>query len=321
MERRLCVAGQIDSRSPHNLARACILLANVRITCQSNFNALNRTYMLLSSMSVRFWGVRGSIPCPGPNTVRYGGNTSCVEVRCGESVLVFDAGSGLKLLGESLLRDGKTGNIDLFLSHGHIDHLIGLPFFAPLLTAGGRLRLWAGNLQLIGGLKPTVERLMSFPLFPIELGMLAGKFEFNDFRAGEELQPRSDIRLRTAALHHPGGATGYRLEYAGRSVAYLTDTECGNRLIDDGIVALAEGADLMIFDATYTKRELRDHRGWGHSSWQQGVRLAEVAGAVRLCLFHHDPNHDDNRMDEIAAAAEAVRPGTIVAREGLCVDL
>ena len=272
-------------------------------------------------MSIRFWGVRGSIPCPGSETIRYGGNTCCVEVRCGESVLIFDAGSGLRSLGQALMRDGKIGDTDLFLSHGHIDHVMGLPFFAPLLRGGERLRVWGGNFQAVGGVKAACAALMSFPLFPVELDMLSGTVEFNDFRAGDTLEPRPAVRLRTAPLHHPGGAIGYRLEYAGCSLAYLTDMEKGKDAYDRSILALAETADLLIVDATYTDAELPAYRGWGHSSWQQGVQLAAAAGAKRLCLFHHDPMHNDDRMDEIAAAAEAAWAGAVVAREGMQIDL
>jgi phosphoribosyl 1,2-cyclic phosphodiesterase len=273
------------------------------------------------SISIRFWGVRGSIPSPGPDTIRYGGNTCCVEVRCAESVLIFDAGSGLRPLGDALRKDGKIGDTDLFLSHGHLDHVMGLPFFAPLLKRGERLRVWGGSFQAIGGVKAACAALMSHPLFPIDLEMLSGSIEFNDFRAGDTLEPRPDVRIRTAPLRHPGGAIGYRLEYAGRALAYVTDTEKADGSYDAGILALAESADLVIVDATYTDDELPAHRGWGHSSWQQGVELATAAGAKRLCLFHHDPARDDERMDAIAAAAEAQLPGAIVAREGLHIEL
>jgi phosphoribosyl 1,2-cyclic phosphodiesterase len=272
-------------------------------------------------MSVRFWGVRGSIPSPGANTAIYGGNTSCVEVRCGDRLFVFDAGSGLRLLGEALIRDAKPVDVDIFFSHCHIDHLIGLPFFAPIFNADSRIRLWAGNLQPASSMKDAVDRLMSFPLFPIEIEMLKASIEFRDFRSGDGLDVQQGVSLRTASLRHPGGATGYRLDYVGRSLAYLTDTENGGAPFDDGIMALAKDVDLMIIDATYTDAEMPSHEGWGHSSWQQGVRLADAAGAKRLCLFHHDPDHNDQFMDAVASAAAEMRPGTIVAREGLCVDL
>jgi phosphoribosyl 1,2-cyclic phosphodiesterase len=273
------------------------------------------------SISVRFWGVRGSFPCSGPETARYGGHTSCVEFRCGEHILIFDAGTGLRPLGQALLHDGKIGETDIFLSHGHLDHVMGLPFFAPLLRRGGRVRLWGGNFETIGGTKAAISRLTGFPLFPIGLDAFPGTLEFSDFRAGDSLTPRPGIRLRTALLHHPGGSVGYRIDYAGRSVAYLTDDESGDGPADPAMLALAKAADLVIVDAMYTDAELPARRGWGHSSWQQGVRFADAAGAKRLCLFHHDPDRGDRALGEIAAAAEGARPGTVVAQEGLQIDL
>lgn len=277
--------------------------------------------MSLPSMLVRFWGVRGSIPCPGQDTVRYGGNTSCVEICCGNQVLIFDAGTGIRLLGNALTAAEKVTDTDIFLSHCHIDHFTGLPFFAPLLGEGHRIRIWAGNLKPACGIEDAVRRVMSFPLFPIELGFSKSKVEFRDFQAGDTFNPGPGITVRTAPLNHPGGATGYRVEHAGRSVAYLTDTELGNGPVDQAVLSLAKGASLVIIDSTYTDEELPSHIGWGHSSWQQCVRLANAAGAERLCLFHHDPDHDDTIMDAIAAAAGAARPGTIVAKEGLCIEL
>ncbi|MCF2523638.1 MBL fold metallo-hydrolase [Bradyrhizobium sp. G127] len=274
-----------------------------------------------TTMSVRFWGVRGSIPCPGPNTVRYGGNTSCVEVRCGEHLLVFDAGSGLRLLGGALAEEAAHVDIDLFLSHCHIDHLIGLPFFVPAFVKGNRLRLWAGNLKPAGGVKETVRKLMSYPLFPIEIEAAQGSVAFTDFDPGDVLTPRPGIKVTSAALNHPGGATGYRVEFGGRAMAYITDTELSADEIDPALLALARDASIVIIDTTYTDEELPEHVGWGHSSWQQAVRLANEAGVGKLYLFHHDPEHDDDEMDRIAEAAAKARPGTVVAREGLSIEI
>ena len=273
-----------------------------------------------SAMTVRIWGARGSIPCPGPSTLRYGGNTSCVEIMCGQHRLVFDAGSGLRMLGLHLAQQKAKADIDLFLSHCHIDHLIGLPFFTPAFEEGSRLRLWAGNVAAAGGVKAAVHKMMSYPLFPIEIEMAKGELAFNDFKAGDVLSPREGVIVRTAPLNHPGGAAGYRVEYSGRAVAYVTDTEL-NSSDDAALLALVKDADLLIIDATYTDAELKDHVGWGHSSWQQTVRLAEQAGVKKLCLYHHDPEHDDAEMDAIARMAAAARPGTIVASEGLVLDV
>jgi phosphoribosyl 1,2-cyclic phosphodiesterase len=276
--------------------------------------------MSLPAMSVRFWGVRGSIPCPGPDTLRYGGNTSCVEVRCSDQVLIFDAGTGLRQLGAALMSEGKLADTDIFLSHCHIDHLFGLPFFLPLHAEGYRIRIWAGNLKPKGGIEDAVRKMMSHPLFPVEIDIAKSNVEFRDFRAGETLEPRPGVTLRTAPLHHPGGASGYRLEFGGRAVAYITDTEMANGA-EPAMLALAKDAELVIIDSTYSDAELPSHAGWGHSSWQQCVRLADAAGAKKLCLFHHDPDHDDDAMDAIAKVAAAARQGTIVAKEGMCIEL
>jgi len=274
-----------------------------------------------SSMSVRFWGVRGSIACPGPETARYGGQTSCVEVRCGNRILIFDGGTGVRLLGDALMQQPDATQLDIFLSHFHIDHVNGLPFFAPLYSKDHSVRIWAGNLKPALGVEEAMRKLMGFPLFPIEVDAFQAKVEFRDFRSGDTLHPHSDVTLRTARLNHPGGACGYRIEFAGRSIAYLTDTECSNGSVDPAILALAKDAALVILDTTYTDAELPSHVGWGHSSWQQGIRLATQAGAKRLCLFHHDPDHDDAFMDAVARDAEAARPGTIVARDGMVIEL
>jgi phosphoribosyl 1,2-cyclic phosphodiesterase len=268
-------------------------------------------------LTVRFWGVRGSIACPGPATVRYGGNTPCIEVRCGERILIFDGGTGLRPLGEVLVNDKAARDLDLFFSHCHIDHIAGLPFFAPFFVEGQQVNLYAGNLLPSHRLEDTVRKLVSAPLFPIEVEIFKARIAYRDFRAGETLTPRPGVTLRTLPLDHPDGATGYRIEYGGRSVAYITDTESRRPEMDRNIVSLAKDADLMIIDSTYTDAEISAHIGWGHATWSQAVRLADAAKAKVLCLFHHEPSHDDAAMDAIAAAAAAARPGTIVAKEGM----
>lgn len=273
------------------------------------------------SMSVRFWGVRGSIACPGPSTLRYGGNTPCVELRCGAHTLIFDAGTGIRPLGSALVQAANTSDFDIFLSHGHLDHVIGLPFFAPLFVKDQVVRVWAGSLQPAGGVQEAVRKLMSFPFFPLQVDALHAELEFHDFRPGDVLTPRPGITLRTALLNHPGGAVGYRIECSGRSVAYLTDVEIGDGPIDPALLALAKGAALVIVDTSYTDQELKSRVGWGHSTWRQGLRLADAAGAGRLCLFHHDPDHSDAFMDRVAGCVAAERPGTIVASEGMQIDL
>jgi phosphoribosyl 1,2-cyclic phosphodiesterase len=268
-------------------------------------------------LTVRFWGVRGSIACPGPETIRYGGNTPCVEVRCGDHILILDGGTGIRPLGNVLLKDKAARDLDIFFTHCHIDHVAGLPFFAPFFAGDHHLNLYAGNLLPSHRLEDVVRKMISAPLFPIEVEVFQAHIDYHDFRAGETLVPRPGVTVRTEALDHPDGATGYRIDYGGRSIAYITDTESRSPEIDQNIVELASNVDLMIFDCTYTDEELPSRIGWGHSTWTQGIRLADAASAKVLCLFHHDPSHDDVVMDKIGAAAAAARPGTIVAKEGM----
>lgn len=272
-------------------------------------------------MRIRFWGVRGSIACPGPETIRYGGNTPCIEVRCGEHVLIFDGGTGLRPLGSDLVKDDSVRECDIFLTHCHLDHVTGLPFFAPFFTEGYRVRIWAGNLVPAESIEQVMRKLMSSPLFPVEVEIFKAKIEFHDFNSGDVLRPHQGITLHTAQLDHPDGASGYRLEHDGRVFALISDTEGFPGKCDKELIRLAHGADLVVYDSTYTEQEMATRNGWGHSTWRRGIRLADEAGVKQLCLFHHDPSHDDNFMDNLAAEANDARPGTITAREGQIIDL
>lgn len=179
----------------------------------------------MDDFAIRFWGVRGSLACADPAVRRYGGNTACVEVRCADRLLILDGGTGLRPLGKELVAKGEATDADILFSHCHIDHIIGVPFFAPCYQPTTHLRLWAGNLLPEFHIEQILRRMMATPLFPIGFGTLRANIEFHDFRAGEVLRPHHEVTLRTAPLNHPGRATGYRLEYGNRSLAYITDTE------------------------------------------------------------------------------------------------
>lgn len=269
------------------------------------------------TIAIRFWGVRGSIARPGPDTVRYGGNTSCVEIRCGEALLIFDSGTGFYELGRELMKTQTSIDADLFYGHTHVDHINGLPFFAPCYEPGRRLRLWAGHLLPEIGLENLLCGVYTAPLHPVPLSLLSKQMQFRDFHCGETLSPRPGILLKTAPLNHPNRATGYRLEYGGKAVAYITDTEHKAEGPDRNVLSLIDHADVMMYDATYTEEEFPSHVGWGHSTWQEGIKLADAAGVKTLVLFHHAPEHDDAFMDKVAAEARSARPGTLVAKEGM----
>jgi phosphoribosyl 1,2-cyclic phosphodiesterase len=278
------------------------------------------------TFSVRFWGVRGSIACSGPRTARYGGNTSSLEVRCDERMLLFDAGTGLRYLGNELIKNEGVSRLaslpleaDLFLTHTHFDHVAGLPFFKPFFKSQNRFRLWAGHLVEGMTLRRVLGEFMMSPLFPVPPQIFRARMEYREFKAGETLRPAEGIAVRTTLLNHPDGATGYRVDYGGHSICYLTDTEHVPGAPDRNILGLIAGADLVIYDSMYTDAEYDAYVGWGHSTWQEGVRLCRAAGAKRLAVFHHDPEHDDDMLDGIAREVEKELPGSIVARDGLVV--
>jgi phosphoribosyl 1,2-cyclic phosphodiesterase len=268
--------------------------------------------------SVRFWGVRGSIACSGPRTARYGGNTSSIEVRCGEELLLFDAGTGIRYLGRTL--EDKRLDADIYFTHTHFDHVCGLPFFKPLFYPQNRFRLWAGHLRGAMTLKRVLAEFMMSPLFPVPPEVFRSTLEYRDFTAGDTLTTTKGVRVRTSALNHPDGATGYRIDFDGRSLCLVYDTEHVPGALDRNILALISGADLVVYDSMYTDDEYRRYVGWGHSTWQEGIRLCREAGAKRMVVFHHDPDHDDEMLDEIAREVERQLPGSLVAHEGLLLE-
>jgi phosphoribosyl 1,2-cyclic phosphodiesterase len=253
--------------------------------------------------------------------MRYGGNTPCVEVRCGGRLIILDAGTGIRELGASLLKTGQPIDADILLTHTHYDHVIGIPFFAPLYHPQHKFRIWCGNLLPDFKLKNVMQAMMSEPLFPIGVETFRAQIEYRDFLPGQPIPSGDGVSIRTVALDHPGGATGYRIDHAGRSVVYLTDNEGRHEERDAELMAFCDRADLVIYDTTYTEDEIDSKKGWGHSTWRDGMRLADAAKVKTFCLFHHAPEHDDATMDEILAQARATRPGTMAAMENTVIQL
>lgn len=278
--------------------------------------------MSTTNTTIRFWGVRGSIASPGPATAGVGGNTSCVEVRCGETRLILDAGTGLRRLGESMMKEGPTRST-LLLSHLHWDHIQGLPFFLPAYLPGSEIAV-VGARSAEMTLEETLSHQMQAPVFPVRLAELPAKLGFRHVRAGDRIDV-GPASVRVDKGNHPGGVLAYRIEHAGRSVVYATDTE-HYACVDPALRDLSRDADVLIYDAQYTSEEYagatgRSKVGWGHSTWEAAVALAREAGVRRLVLFHHDPQRDDEGVARIEAAAQARFGATIAAREGLCLDI
>ena len=279
-------------------------------------------------MRVRIWGCRGSVATPGPETVRCGGNTSCIEVTLDDgSIFVLDAGTGIRELGAELAgRDAR--HIHLLLTHLHLDHLEGLRFFAPLFDERAQIDLWGPRSPVLG-LKERIRRSFSPPLFPIDLHDTPAQVTFHDVPS----VPWSigGAQLRASLVVHPGPTVGYRIDADGASVAYLPDHEpaLAGRFDDrtrDWISggSIAENVDLLLHDAQYFDEEYDEHLGWGHSSVGSAVAFAAAVGARRLVLFHHDPTHSDAILERLEAQAQSLGPqhGTpVLAREGMVLDL
>jgi phosphoribosyl 1,2-cyclic phosphodiesterase len=273
-------------------------------------------------MEIKFWGVRGSIASPGPDTMGVGGNTSCVEVRCGGTRLILDAGTGIRKLGDRLLPEGPT-DATVLLSHQHWDHIQGLPFFVPAYLPGTKLTIVGGSNGIMS-LREALSHQMTAPVFPVRLDELSAELAFREVRSGEQLVI-GDACVRVAKLNHPGGVYAYRIDHAGRSVVYATDTE-HYACVDPAIRSLAAGADVLIYDSQYTPEEYRGDGGrskvgWGHSTYVAGAELARAAGVGTYVLFHHDPQRSDAGVDEIEQRAQQLFKESVAAREGMEISL
>lgn len=268
------------------------------------------------ALSVKFWGVRGSIACPSANHIKYGGNTSCIEVTASGHRLILDAGTGIRGLGQTYMND-DVSHIHILLTHTHWDHINGFPFFVPAYDPRRSVHIMAGHLRGAEGIQNVLAAQMDNPMFPVPLSAMQAKMRFEDFEAGMSFDVYDDVHVRTAPLNHPNGATGFRIEHKGHSICYITDTEHVPGKLDQNIIKLIEGSDMVIYDCTYTEEEFPGKIGWGHSTWNEGVKLCREAGAKSMAIFHHDPEHEDDFMDKLGEEAKAEWDGVFVAREGM----
>lgn len=274
-------------------------------------------------MQITFWGVRGSIPTPGPHTVQIGGNTSCVEVRAGKAILVFDGGTGLRMLGKKLLKEMPI-TAHMFFSHVHWDHIQGFPFFEPAFVPGNEFHLYGGN-NVSRTLAETLAGQMDHPNFPVELGTMAAKMTFLDMPEGVPVEiddgAGGKVHVTSARGNHPQGVFAFRVDHGGKAIVYATDTEHYEGRVDQKLVDLSKGAAMLIYDSQYTPEEYEAKKGWGHSTFEEGAKIARLAGAKRLVLFHHDPTQSDEAVRDKERRAKAIFPDVVAAYEGLTLEV
>lgn len=274
-----------------------------------------------TAVQIRFWGVRGSTPTPQPENLRYGGNTSCVEVRANGHIYIFDCGTGFRILGKELAREfeGKPLHAHIFLSHFHWDHIQGIPFFLPLYNSRDNTFYFHSSSRT-RRLKNALEDQMSDPYFPVDMTAMQARRNFCDIE--EDRIEFDDIVVQSRWLNHPQGCLGFRLETKDKIIVYATDNEPGHSIFDKNVRSLAEGADILIYDAQYLPEEYEaQKRGWGHSHWREAVNIAIESGTKELVLFHHDPDHTDPCIDSIVTDARNYYPKVRGASEGLEIRL
>jgi len=276
-----------------------------------------------STFKVTFWGVRGSIPVPGPQTTKYGGNTPCVEVRCADQLFVFDTGSGVVSLGRKLLSEGPLlGHI--FYTHFHWDHIQGFPFFAPLFNPANQFHLY-GQHNTPHTLEKALGGQMEQPVFPITIKHLPATLHFHQVCESVPLEI-GPVKISPFKLNHPSPCLGYRLDFEGRSMVYGADNEHGADGLHQVYLDHARDADLVIFDAAYTDEEYTGHKGpprknWGHSTATHALDLLQHPGAKRVALFHHDYLRTDQELTAIETNIQQRHPEIFCAREGMTLEL
>ena len=273
--------------------------------------------------AVQFWGVRGSVPTPGEETIRYGGNTSCIEIRVGGKRLIFDGGTGIRMLAQGLTPHMPI-QTHLFFTHYHWDHIQGIPFFTPFFTPNNRIHIRGNTPPESQSLEEHFMNRVMHVYSPVPTPTLQADLKFSELEPGDVIM-LEDISIETGLLNHPNGAMGYRITWQGHSAVYCTDTEHYPDRLDEDVLRLARNADVLIYDAMYTDEEYHNPKapkvGWGHSTWQEGVKVAKAAGVKKLVIFHHEPNHDDHMLDRIAVQVKDTFPHAVLAREGMILPV
>jgi phosphoribosyl 1,2-cyclic phosphodiesterase len=273
-----------------------------------------------------FWGVRGSTPTLERDTWRYGGNTPCLELTAPDGTsFILDCGTGLRTLGNQLTAQQNGSGVEshILVTHYHWDHIQGIPFFHPFFESQNRFHFYSFQSKYLGphSLQQVFEAQLSSPYFPIDVTMMTASREFHEISGGQTWDVNG-TKITASHLNHPQGCLGYRLDTTGGSIVYATDNEPGAAECDQNLLQLAHDADVLIYDAQYSPEQLASERkGWGHSSWLEGVKIARAAKVRNLILFHHDPDSTDKHVDGFLSAARQEFPATWAASEGMSISL
>jgi phosphoribosyl 1,2-cyclic phosphodiesterase len=268
---------------------------------------------------IRFWGVRGGVPTPGIETLRYGGNTSCVEIQVAGQRLIFDGGTGLRVLGQQMLQEQPV-QAHLFFTHTYWDRIQGFPFFKPAFLSGNQFNIYGAIGQNGASIKQRLSDQMLRPHFPVPLQKMQAALKFHDIAPGTVLH-LDDVEIETMVLHRSNNALGFRITWNGQSVVYATEAEYSQKGPDQALLYLANQADLLIYDiAQHDCLEL-DSRLAGRLIWQPGIEVAVMAGVQKILLSHHDPAHEDDFLDQVEAEAQTAFPQVHLAREGMVLSL
>ena len=282
--------------------------------------------MTAPSAKLSFWGVRGSTPTVDPATWRYGGNTPCLELIAPDGTqLILDCGTGLRMLGSrwAMPDAGRLPETHIFVTHYHWDHIQGIPFFSPLYAENNEFHFYSFRSKFLGrdSLKQVFETQMALPYFPVDMSAMNAKRKFQEVAGGDSFTI-GENKITTRWLNHPQGCLGFRIDTPAGTVTYATDNEPGDAELDKSLRELAEGADIFINDAQYTPEQLAStRRGWGHSTWLEGARVARETNAKTLVLFHHDPDSTDRMVDSILRQAREEFDSVFAASEGMVITL
>ena len=275
-------------------------------------------------MLIKFWGVRGSVPSGNAETVRVGGNTTCLEIRCEKELVIIDTGTGFRNLGNALMKELPVTGTILF-SHVHWDHIQGFPFFTPFFIPGNEFRVFGGSSLPIP-IEEVLNQQMNPPCFPVKKDLFGAKISCKDVKPGEIIEGKN-YKITLTRLYHPNECYAYRIDHEDQSLVFATDCEHYEDRPNTNLIDLSRDADVLIYDSQYTEDEYYGRngefprKGWGHSTMREGLKVAEAANVEKFVLFHHDPTHNDEFVEKIEAEARQIFCKSIAAYEGLQINL